>query len=609
MRGFLLTFFLLSSAISFSQNTQSQEKLTEAIRNYSELYDFSSFTIEFFGYYEEEDFDSMYVYYNKGRSLLKFVSENGTINEKKTARYFKALFNLEMSYAHTYANELQESYELLNEVKTDFDYFSSSSVFPLYYQKDNENYAIQFTDFSASLADFYVTMTELSYMNLKNEETISFARKGINFEKSTDWNKYVCASYLIRSKENLQQLDEELVNTGLFQLKLFNGFEKDSELSKQAVATQNDMLGVDAMLAAMKASPSNYSTGSVYVNVAQLAKNTNLQLSAMKIYGQMIDMGINNIAYLDEALAFFKPYAQSSDFSSIYYQLWAFTNNGTMKNTALVGADRMRSLLKTDSDCNYWLNLGSYYSYLGQNEKASEASKTYSTCQDAEAKRIKKLNRKQFQGDGDYSLYLGVYPVPMIYGNFGATAQLNLQKFSLGFAYTKVGHDRDYQPDFYNPIDGTKEYFDAFGNELDREKLYWDGSRMYGIMKFVLNDESDTRGYFMVNVGLINKTYEPFQTRVVDANNFYSVFYGPIAPTEKKYTLTLGLGAEFDLSEHWVIDLGAGLGAAKAYLDLDNPYFKDPNYLFESYMIQNALEESIGMSGYLNMSIGYKIFK
>ena len=599
MRALILLSLLIFSQKAISQTTPTETQLSQAISVYDEMIAYKAETNDMFGFLEWEDVLILEDYRDEATVLLDSVKQNGNIMQRKAAYFFQTFFDLELGYSYFNIEEDAEAYAILDGLKKDFEYFSKESSFPINYIYKGNNYSYPYTDILPFIGEYYTNIAWVCLAQSFHSEAIGWSRMALSTSSLSNWSKYLNTTHLLEAKKNLGQYDQEAVTSALNQIQIITTLSDEERALIISDGFPTEEFGAKELLINLKKNPQFSENGSIYIQAAGFLKTLGNKLNTRDCYVQMINQGTDNVAYLDEALAFFKPLASSSD------PLWK-TENDFVKRTAIAAAEKMEQLLKIDSECDYWTNLGNYYNFLEMPDKSFAARESYNKCVKALEKRYKKENRSS---NSDYGLYLGVYPFPMIWGNFGAVAQVNLNKISLGFSATKVGHDRDYQSDFYNPIDGEKEFTDPYGNILDREKVYWNGSRMIGTLKLSVGDDADSRGYFSVNIGRVTKTYEPFLTRVIAASNNASVYYGDISPTEVKYMLFLGGGAELEMSKHWILDFGFGIGAAKAKLDLASPYFNNPNYIILSNLIQAAADESIGMSAYLNMSIGYRIFR
>ncbi len=600
MRSHIISLFSFLFAIqqfSLAQTTESEIALATAVKIYNETNDYvSALTIETI---DDLDIYEIESYIADADFQLDIVAQKGTEEEKKVARYFELNFNYELGFAYGMMGENELAYIEFAFISNEIDYFSNSAVFPLKYKYDNTTYAINFDNFSSTIGEYYSSMLEISANTGFNEEAYNWGKKALSLPSIDAWLKYICLYRMIEVKSSLNQWDREMVDYSLLQIEAVLTMDNDhkSLIKEYNYPTENK--GANSLLTALQKNPSLSDNGSKYSQAAKMVIQLNNSTSALALYKQMITDDNADVMLLNEALTYFQEVNRSDK------SLWDSAQNGTMHGTAYKAAFKLESMLNSNSPCIYWSSLYQSFLMLNLLEDSQRASKKYGQCINDEKKQERKENRKN---SSEFGLYVGAYPIPMIWGNFGALTQIQFNKIGLELSYTKVGHDRDYQPDFYNPIAGTKEYFDPYGNELEREKVYWDGSRINGAVKFTLNEESDYDTYFSITAGRVSKTYEPFLTTVINATTNATVAYGTISPTEIKYTLMLGGGIRSFLSDRWMMDLSFGIGVSKPTFSVDSPYYKNPDYLFLSNLVQSSSEPGIGMAGHLNLSIGYYIF-
>jgi hypothetical protein len=593
----LFSFLFAIQQFSLAQITESEIALATAVKLYNETNDYvSALTIETI---DDLDIYEIESYIADADFQFDIVKQKGTEEEKKVARYFELNFNYELGFAYGMMGENELAYIELAFISNEIEYFSNSAVFPLKYKYNNTTYAINFDNFSSTLGEYYSSMLEISANTGFNEEAYNWGKKALNLPSINEWLKYICLYRMIEVKSALNQWDREMVDYSLLQIE---AVLKLDEANKKVIKDYNyptENKGANSLLSALQKNPSLSDNGSKYSQAAKMVIQLNNSASALALYKQMITDDNADVMLLNEALTYFQEVNRSDK------SLWDSAQNGTMHGTAYKAAFKLESMLNSNSPCIYWSSLYQSFLMLNLLEDSQRASKKYGQCINDEKKQERKENRKN---SSEFGLYVGAYPIPMIWGNFGALTQIQFNKIGLELSYTKVGHDRDYQPDFYNPIAGTKEYFDPYGNELEREKVYWDGSRINGAVKFTLNEESDYDTYFSITAGRVSKTYEPFLTTVINATTNATVAYGTISPTEIKYTLMLGGGIRSFLSDRWMMDLSFGIGVSKPTFSVDSPYYKNPDYLFLSNLVQSSSEPGIGMAGHLNLSIGYYIF-
>lgn len=595
---FLLTLSLLFgvSTVSLAQTTETEKKLAEGIKLYNSLRDnISKLTPE-----TASNLDVTFFYLSSSdiEPLFDYVLQFGNDQEKNTARYFNANLDYELAFLLGMLGKNADAYPVMNSMKSDFEYFSNQSIFPLRYVYEGTNYVVNYTNFEYSLIEYYTGFSEVCANLGKTEEALTFAKKAISMRSSTNWFNYIAYNKAVDAKKKLKQIDAEYIDYIVEWVSVYNQLDT-AYLSAIKKNNYPSPISITKKLtAAIDSLPHLGKSGDQLTRFARTIKD-NYVNEAVEVYARTMKLPAVSLTNLDEALAFYKQlyYSDASTFQK--------SNNGKTKAIVFEACDKMNALLTTNSPCNYWKNLSSYYLTVLAMEQSQDAKKKAETCENAAEKLAKRNTRKN---NSEFGLCLSAYPVPMIWGNFGGSVEVNLKNVSFALAGTKIGHDKDYQDDFYNPIQADKEYLDFYGNELDREELYYDGSRINASMKFTISDQSSTRGYFSLNVGRVLKTYDPFSTTIYDTLTAVPVYSGNIIAKETKYTFFLGFGAQSMLSDRWMMDFGMGIGVSLPTLTVDSPYFSD-RYHFDSYAIQSSQDNKIGLSGFLNVSIGYYLFK
>lgn len=597
MRYFLSLCFLVSSSFTLlAQTTETEKKLAEGIKLFNDLSarndELNQETVS------ELDITFFYLFSDEIEPLLDYVLQFGNDQEKRTARYYNVLLDFELSLLLGMLGKNEDLYPIMNSMKTDFEYFSNQSSFPMYYVFESKNYVINYSNFETILSGYYTVFSEVCANLKKTEESLVYAKKSLALPTTTKWYTYVSFNRAIDSKKKLKQIDAEYIDYLVEWVSTYNQLDtlylttiKKNNYPTPLSITKNLTAVIDSLPALGK-------SGDQLTQYARMIKEKYVH-EAAAVYARTINLPTVSLANIDEALAFFK---------QLYYSdanAFKFSNSGKNNGIVLEGCDKMNVLLYSNAPCYYWSNLSTYYLTVLATEKSQNAKKKAEECQQDADKLARKNERRN---NSEFGLCLSAYPIPMIWGNFGGSVEFNFEKFALNFAATKIGHDKDYQDDFYNPIQADKEYLDFYGNELDREELYYDGSRINASIKFLISDQSDTRGYFSLNVGRVMKTYDPFATTIYDTLTSVPVFTGDIIAKEKKYTFFVGFGAQGMLSDRWMIDAGLGIGVSLPTLTVDSPYFSD-RYYFNSYMVQSSQDNKIGMSGYANISIGYYLFK
>ncbi|MEN9997536.1 MAG: hypothetical protein RI922_526 [Bacteroidota bacterium] len=597
MRYLLLLCFLISSSISLiAQTSETEQKLAQTVRIYNEMRAYSD-TLKAENF-QNDYIVKLYDFSNQAKPLINFVNTYGTQDEKATVRYFNMCIQYEIAFVHGMGGQNSLAYPIMNAIKSDVDYFSYESSFPLRYKFDDKNYVVKYENFVGTSAEYYTGFAEICANLGKIEESIYWGKKSIASSNSTLWFKYIAYNKLIEAKKKLNQIDAEYIEFIVANGLTYYQLDTASISTVQRYNYPSPLSMTNKLIAALDSIPS------LVLNCDQLALyartiKKNHVYAAADVYTRILKLNQSSLNNLDEALSFYKEQYYSSN------NVYLFSNSGNTHQYVYAGCMRMQQLLNASSPCYYWNNLGDYFIVVNEPKLSMDALEKAIDCQQEIDKQVKRANRK---ANNDFGLCLSAYPIPMIWGNFGGSVEFNFEKVALTVAATKIGHDKDYQNDFYNPIQADKTYSDYYGNELDRETLYYNGSRINTSLKFFMNEQSDSRGYFSLNLGRVMKTYDPILTSIYDTVTAAPVYYGNIVAKEKKYTFFVGFGAQGKLSDRWMIDAGLGIGVSLPTLTVDSPYFSD-RYYFNSYLVQSSQDNKIGMSGYMNVSIGYYLFK
>ncbi len=596
MRVLLTLLLVVFSTSIFAQATETEKKLEEGVKRYNALRDklsdltpatASTMDITFF-HLSASDIDP----------LLDYVVQFGNDQEKVTARYFKANLKYELAFLLGMLGQNSEAYPVMNSIKSDIEYFSNQGVFPMRYVYEGKNYVINYTNFEGTLIEYYTGFSEVCANLGKTEESLSFAKKAISMRSSTQWYNYIAYNKAVDAKKKLKQIDAEYIDYIVEWGSIYSSLDTSYLSTIKANNYPSPISITKKLTAAVDSLPFLGKSGDQLARYARLVK-VKYPYEAADVYTRILKLDQASLSNVDEALAYYKDLANTNT------NAFLWSNSGNTKTIVRAGCYKMRGMLSAYTTCSYWTNLSSYFLMVEEASASQDALQMATNCQKEADRQAKKANRR---ANSEFGLCLSAYPVPMIWGNFGGSLELNFEKFALTFAATKIGHDKDYQDDFYNPIQADKQYVDFYGNELDREELYYDGTRFNTSLKFFMNEQSDSRGYFSLNLGQVKKTYDPILTTIYDTVTAAPVYYGNIFATEKKYTFFLGFGAQGKLSDRWMIDAGLGIGVSMPKLTVNSPYFTD-RYYFNSYMVQSSQDNKIGMSGYMNISIGYYLFK
>lgn len=141
------------------------------------------------------------------KPLLQDVLSRGTDVEKKTARYFTMILQYEIAFNHGRQGMTKSNLDRMLALETDMNYYADSSLYPLRYQFDQKNYAVQFRNFGPTYGEFIVGLGELLVHHKRATEAVSRLEKGYAFSYTDQWVRYIVCDKLSREYRSRSQPD------------------------------------------------------------------------------------------------------------------------------------------------------------------------------------------------------------------------------------------------------------------------------------------------------------------------------------------------------------------------------------------------------------------
>lgn len=572
---FLVLFSCGGFAPAFSQT--NAEKLEEAVKIYNAARAFEDGLKP--GKVEESDVDKIKSDAAAANILLEAVKANGTAEEAKVARYFMANFQYEIGFVYGMMGKNKPAYEVLNGIKSEFEYFSNSAVFPLSYKFDSKNYSIKFDNFGPTLAEYYTGMSEICANLSKYDESIGWSQKTIAFSYSSDWYKYIALNKMLDMKEKNSEWDNEMLDYGLQQITLFAQLDTTylRTISENNYPTSEH--GAKKIKSTLEKKPTlaqgEYHRGTA----APLLVKTRKYGLALEFYRAALekDFGSNNKTYLFDAAAF----ALEEESNS----------------TAILALDLLYNKNPYLS-CAEWDKISVMYGKAGNTEKKNSAATKADECR----KKEKKEDKRASSGSKGFGFYAAIYPLPMAtrfnrYRDYGGVVGIVLGKFAVEGSYKLINRNFVITDDLtYKSIKQENSY-------------YWDGYRAHLAIKFYPNS-SGSDGVFYVGplVEMVNRTYETIWSDVTNTStgNTFALnkkFY----PQEKSYNLYLNFGSQI-VEKKFYVDTFFGFGVAYTKFDAGDEY-GDSAYAFSDVLLQNRKATRFSPMIRMGMTIGLGFIK
>lgn len=569
--GLFLLFICGSIVPVFSQT--NAEKLEQAVKIYNNLRDYEDkFKPESV---TQSDVEKMKADRADATVLLEAVRENGTAEESKVARYFMANFNYEIGYVYGMMGKNKDAYALLSTIKADYEYFSSSYVFPLTYKFNSQSYSITYENFAPTLAEYYTGMAEICANLNKQEESMEWSRKTLAFSYTTDWYKYIALNKLMDMKEKNNEWDKEMMDCGLQQITLATQLDTSYQRTIKEYNYPNAEYGAKKIQSTIEKKPS-LANGEYHRGTAApiLARAKKYRL-ALEFYRAALEggFGMYDKSYLFEAARF------------------AIREENNY--TAILALDLVYNKNSSSLSCDEWSKLSEMYGEAGNSEKKNNCSSKAEECR----KKIKKEEKQRNSGSLGFGIYGGVYPLALAtrfnrYRDYGGVFGIIAGKVAIEGSYKLINRNFIITDDLM-----AKQIKQEF-------PYYWEGYRAHVALKFYPKAYSgSTRFYIGPLVELVDRTYEPVWSDVTNTSNglVYATdqkFY----PHDKSYNLFLNMGSQ-TMEKGFYIDTFMGFGVAYSKFDAGAEY-ADGQYTFSDVLLENRKATRFSPMIRMGMTVG-----
>jgi hypothetical protein len=577
MRKVIFSLLLLCGACLPLFSQTNAEKLESAVKMYNSTRSFADDLQP--GKVEQEDVEKMKADLAKAIVLLDDVKENGTAEEAKVARYFMANFKYEIGFVYGMMGKNRDAYEILNSIKPDFEFFSSSAIFPLTYKFDSKNYSIKFDNFAPTLAEYYAGMSEICANISKYDESIEWSRKTLSFSYSTTWYKYIALNKLLEVKEKNGEWDKEMLDRGLEQIKLITELDTSYLRTIRDNGYQGADFGAKKIKTTLEKKPSLSLTGYYYGEAAPLLVKARKYSLALEFYRLALEAGYGagNSFYLFEAAR--------------------FAIEEESRSTAMLALNMLYDKGDAMLTCDEWDKLSTMYGQAGNAEKKKASADKANACRKKEKDRKKRAE----SGSLGFGFYVGVYPLPLAtrfnrYRDYGGV---------VGLIAGKVAFEGSFKLINRNLVIAEDLRFNGIKQEL---AYYWDGSRTHLSIKFFPGSSySSDRFYIGPIFEMVNRKYETIWTDVADANNVIVERDKKFNPTETSYNLFLNYGTQ-SIQKKFFVDAYFGIGVAYSKFDAGSQYENDV-YVYSDALLENRKPTRFGPIIRMGMTMGFGMVK
>lgn len=553
--------------------TPAEATLDSAVHKYNNMRDFattlSSTNIT------EADLQNIAAQREVINRQLERVIATGTSDNISIAMYFKLLSDYEYGFMLGVANKLNESFRVLDPLKSQMKSLQPAA-FKKYYLYENKTYSIAWENVAPTILEYFSSMTEL-YNNQKDyTAAIEMAQSGINLEYTAENNdnkyflKYICVTQYLLAANKLFKYNYEDAMMAINQITYFQLLNEDDKKRLTGSGSFGYASGYNFINTIKTYNPGISSEAEIYAKTATALKNANDTERGPGMYIKALNAGYYNNSFIQEA--------------------FSMADLAKDNNLGLLATEKYEQQISS-SDCAAWRDIAIKWNTYGNNQKSNAANEKAKTCEQiaAEAQKAyeKEQARKNRIAERDFSMYAGIYPLPMIirynkYRDYGGVVGFGVRKFSMEVSYKKINLNHVILDDlFIQEID------------VNDFESYWSGYRAHVAFKFGERD-AYSDGFFVGPLfELVQRNYEPVKSSVFTADGLTYLNESTFYPTETSYNAMLNFGVRVE-GNFVMLEYFTGVGVAYHQFDGGGVGYNNADFYLSNPIIQNRQPERFG---------------
>jgi len=298
-----LLFLIVISFPSILYSQSAEGSLEQAVKYYNDMRDYEDNlnpkTVN------QSDIDSLKAYIQKAQPLLDYVKSNGNDEQKTTAKYFNANLQYELGFVYGMMGKNKEAYDVLNTIESDYEYFSSSNLFPLKYVFFGKNYSIKYDNFSPTLAEYYTGMAEICANLNKNVESLKWSKISLNSTYGNLWYRYISLNKAMEVKKKMERYDQELIDLALMHMEILTQLDTSYIRTIKEYNYPTEKTSFNTIVTAIEKNSELLNNGESYKKaIDYLIKKDNRNL-IMECYARGVVTGVRDNIFLFKAAEHF----------------------------------------------------------------------------------------------------------------------------------------------------------------------------------------------------------------------------------------------------------------------------------------------------------------
>jgi len=504
---------------------------------------------------------------NEVINILNEVIAIGSPENISAAKYFKTLSTYDLGYMQALNGENVTALATLETIKTDLLNYRPSD-FKKYYKYENTNYSISWENIAPTILECYSAMSELYAINNNNAAALNLSREGLAFEfvasdeNNKNWHKYLLANNYINVANLLRNNAAESADIAIKQITYYAFLTPSYLATINESSTIGYSTGYDFIVNLKSNNAALVQDGGLYARTAIALKSNNDILRGPEMFKLALEKGYYEYSFINDA--------------------YAMADLARNNQLGLLAAEK-QELRISSTDCAAWMEIATKWSKYGNIEKSNAALAKSRSCEIAAAAIQKELAKQQERenrrAERDFSIYAGIYPLPLIirynkYRDYGGIVGFGMHNFSMEVSYKIINLNHVIYDDLaIKDID-----YNSYEN-------YWDGYRAHVAFKFGDRDTYGEGTFVGPLFEVVSRNYESVKSDVYTADASTYLYQATFTPTELSYNAYINFGGRVE-ENHFMIEYFMGLGVA--YHQFDGGGLEYDNELL--YLINPILE-------------------
>ena len=294
----------------------------------------------------------------------------------KTARYFKVNFRYSQAFVLGIKGDNTASFKEITAIKTEYESYGNSAMFPLKYKYEGKNFVIKYDDFASTLCEYYAATAELAGNLKKIDLQYEYAQKTYNFPTVSYYFKYLACSYIIDYWNEKKTYNSEMAKFALEQIRAYNKLSEDERTTVENSNFPTPLSSSRNILKVLNSEPNFDNSASICgeAAVALMARDKRDDAVCLQLFEAAV-LGDKNVS---DALSYSKSRLKSESIV-LGKSMTSADFDARNKKLGIGIIDKLSSKV-TDTNCEDLKKFADDYTTFGEAQKAQSFNTRSMKC-------------------------------------------------------------------------------------------------------------------------------------------------------------------------------------------------------------------------------------